>query len=524
MSNRRTDTDLLLPYGDVLQVKNGAVWETKFVVVSPNDKDPSRILIAFFDDESQWKEGYIGDLAFRCPDCVVKEITLYSTVRAATKDERAFRGRSRGFVIAVSNAIDPDDVDTVLFNALDVDQKKYWINMFNLCFARLKYSKFDSEESQKDKSGWMPTLTRRSVEIASKDPIMKQYDTLQRDGRWIESTLQRSSSKSSSRKKKSFQDVPEHLRHYFFHIGYGTQKILSMRRSLFRFLRFLIHMIMFLTLVLYVADISTTISNRREMAQSLKDEVDTPFYYNANELKMIGFSNVTSVDDFLGWMENTIISHGYFFRTSEDQRLDNIMLGSMRVRQVRRETKGSSLSVNTTGVDLTTYSLNRLRDSNSIACATNATYCPSSGSYDWYSAKQTVAPPNYEHFIRKNEERFMSPPYSGFVVDLDSSNYTYALEQIASLRDSSFFVVPHTAMIYVTASFYNPNLDTMWQTEMSFEITAGGKIYPSLYVVFSMFPFDLDCTTHTHTQYTTDTSPRLTVIVPREPPHLPSCY
>ena len=159
MSNRRTDTDLLLPYGDVLQVKNGAVWETKFVVVSPNDKDPSRILIAFFDDESKWKEGYIGDLAFRCPDCVVKEITLYSTVRGATKDERAFRGRSRGFVLAVSNAIDPDDVDTVLFNALDADQKKYWINMFHLCFTRLQYSKLDSEESQKDKSGWMPALT-----------------------------------------------------------------------------------------------------------------------------------------------------------------------------------------------------------------------------------------------------------------------------------------------------------------------------------------------------------------------------
>ena len=129
---------------------------------------------------------------------------------------------------------------------------------------------------------------------------MKQYDTLQKDGRWIESDL--SSSKSTSSKKKRFQDVPEHLRHYFFHIGYGTQKILSMRRSLFRFLRFFIHMIMFLTLLLYVADMSTTISNRREMAQSLKDEVDTPFYYNANELKMIGFSNVTSVDDFWdGW-------------------------------------------------------------------------------------------------------------------------------------------------------------------------------------------------------------------------------
>ena len=75
----------------------------------------------------------------------------------------------------------------------------------------------------------------------------------------------------------------------------------------------------------------------------------------------------------------------------------------------------------------------------------------------------------------------MSPPYSGFVVDLDSSNYTYALEQISSLRDSEFFLVPHTAMIYVTASFFNPNIDVMWQTEMSFEVTAGGKIYPSLY-------------------------------------------
>ena len=51
-----------------------------FVVVSPNDKDPSRILIAFFDDESGGKRIH-RRFSIRCPDCVVKEITLYSTVR-----------------------------------------------------------------------------------------------------------------------------------------------------------------------------------------------------------------------------------------------------------------------------------------------------------------------------------------------------------------------------------------------------------------------------------------------------------
>lgn len=359
----KTDDDLLLPYGDILQVKNGEIWETKFVVVSSNDKDPSRILIGFFDNESDWKEGYIGDLAFRSPETVVKEITLYSTCRPAFKDESKFRNRSRGFVLAVASAIDPDDVDTVLFNALDEDQKSYWLNMFRNCFKRLQKSKEDSEISQKEKSGWMPTLTKRSVSEAKKDPIMIQYETLQRDGRWIhdnENDDGNSSIKHSSLSLKGgFQEVPEQLRHYFFHIHYGTDKILNMRRSFLRCVRFFIHLMMFVMLICYIW---STTSLDREMAQTLRAEVDTPYYYSSDELKMIGFQNISSVSDLYGWMSETLISHGYFYETASTvTRLENLMLGSMRVRQVRRELTTSSLDSNDTGITLQAYSLKSLR-------------------------------------------------------------------------------------------------------------------------------------------------------------------
>jgi len=493
--SRRTDTDLLLPYGDILQVKNGAIWETKYVVVSSNDKDPSRILIAFFDNESQWKEGYIGDLAFRCPDALVKEITLYSTARPATKEERSFRGRSRGFVLAVSNAIDPDDVDTVLFNALDEDQKKYWLNMFHLCFIRLQLSKQDSEMSQKEKSGWMPTLTKSSVLSASRDPAMIQFETLQRDGRWIEDNVEDfkeyhkqkgdvDDEKNDKSGKETFQEVPEHLRYYFFHIRHGTEKILEMRRSLFRFFRFCVHIIMFLMLLLYTIEISSTIPTRREMSGSLKNAIDTPFFYNQNELKMIGFSDVSSVDDFLGWMKSTIITNGMFWLDTSN-RLENRMLGAMRIRQVRRQEASSSLSSSDTGVTLQSYKMNDLTYSTSISCETSGTYCPDTGNFDWSTADNTKAPPDYNLFYKNEEERFVTVPYSGYIVDLDSSNHTYAFQQIESMRNSTFFEVPHTAMIYVSASFFNPNIDMVWQTEMSFEITSGGKIYPSLYFSLS---------------------------------------
>ena len=54
-------------------------------------------------------------------------------------------------------------------------------------------------------------------------------------------------------------------------------------------------------------------------------------------------------------------------QTSENQRLENIMLGSMRIRQVRRQTKSASLSANTTGVDLQAYSLSRLRETLTVS-------------------------------------------------------------------------------------------------------------------------------------------------------------
>eukprot|EP00939_MAST-03C_sp_MAST-3C-sp1_P004472 g4472.t1 len=500
VSSKRSDDALLLPYGDVLQFKSKDMWVSKFVVVAPFSEDPSRLLMAMYDEESSWKEGGIGKETLRTSDSIVCEITEYSSTRLSGKDEEVFQGRSRGFMIAVSKVFDSDDVETLMFNALDDDQRIYWKRMFEKCILRVRACRRVSEEAQKEYTGWIPQLTKRSVGAANALPLMRQYQILQKDGRWVEDEdifVRDERAMKKTRKARYFHQVPMGLRRFYFHIPFGTRKVLAVQ-SFARVLgRALLHFV-FVGLLITMLVTSVPSGNQRfEFIESVEVHLNKPLHYSSSDLETIGYRTVQNADDFYGWLEDVALDQtlapDVTFATK------NLLLGAIRVRQVRRAFD-TCAQANATGLDYQCvshddlgYSVNLTCDATSAASAYSISdssslckYPEGSSVYAFSSSSETRALPDYKHpntfYGEEGRRELYEPlvPFSGYVVDIDSSNETIAKAQILAMKNSEFLSVPQTVMIYVSTATYNPNMDMLGQVEVRFEVSLSGKFDPAI--------------------------------------------